>query len=223
MWHEFQYYAARGYGVVYANPRGSGGSGRTFQRANHQDWGEGPASDVLAAADAALATLPVDPARQVLTGGSYAGYLTAWIVGHTDRFKAAAAQRGVYDLGTFFGEGNAWRLVPNAFGGYPWEDSLAVRPTQGDTLSIREILREQSPLTTVQNIHTPLLIKHGDADRRTGYVQSEMLFRSLVQLGRDVEYARYPGATHELSRAGVPTQRLDRLLRLYEFMARYVE
>ena len=160
---------------------------------------------------------------RVVTGGSYSGYLTAWIVAHTDRFKAAAAQRGVYDLPTFFGEGNAWRLVPNAFGGYPWQDSTVVRATQGDTLSIRDLLREQSPLSYVQNIRTPLLIKHGDADRRTGFVQSEMLFRSLVQLGRDVEYARYPGATHELSRSGVPAQRLDRLLRLYEFMARYVE
>lgn len=224
MWHELQFYAARGYAVVYANPRGSGGYGRTFQRANHQDWGDGPASDVLAATDAALAAMPfADPARQVVTGGSYAGYLTAWIVAHTDRFKAAAAQRGVYDLPTFFGEGNAWRLVPNAFGGYPWQDSTVVRATQGDTLSILDLLREQSPLSYVQNIRTPLLIKHGDADRRTGFVQSEMLFRSLVQLGRDVEYARYPGATHELSRSGVPAQRLDRLLRLYEFMARYVE
>src|SRR5690606_29531139 len=96
MWHEFNYFTSRGYGVVYANPRGSGGYGRDFQAGNYRDWGFGPAADVLAAADIAAALPWVDKDRQVLTGGSYAGYLTAWIVAHDHRFKAAVAQRGVY-------------------------------------------------------------------------------------------------------------------------------
>jgi len=210
MWFEFQFFAARGYAIVFANPRGSGGYGRDFQAANYRDWGKGPASDVLAAAAEATKQSFVDPSRQVVTGGSYGGYLTAWIVGHDHRFKAAVAQRGVYDLLTFFGEGNAWRLVPLAWGGYPWEAGM------------REILTEQSPLTYVADITTPLLIQHGDNDRRTGFVQSEMLLRSLKQLGRDVESVRYPRATHEMSRSGEPKQRLDSLVRYEEFFRRYI-
>ena len=91
--------------------------------ATEQNWGDGPAGDVLAALSDASAARTLGRSRQrlVVTGGSYAGYLTAWIVGHDHRFKAAVAQRGVYDLTTFFGEGNAWQLVPWMFGGYPWD------------------------------------------------------------------------------------------------------
>ncbi len=102
MWHEFQIFCAFGYGVVYSNPRGSSGYGYDFQRANFKDWGDGPMADVMAALDDATAKEPmIDQEHLFLTGGSYAGYLTAWMVGHTDRFKAAAALRGVYDLATF--------------------------------------------------------------------------------------------------------------------------
>ena len=210
MWFEFQFFAAQGYAIVFANPRGSGGYGRAFQAANYRDWGKGPAADVLAAATEAAKLPYVDASRQVITGGSYGGYLTAWIIGHDQRFKAAVAQRGVYELNTFFGEGNAWRLVPLAWGGLPWERG------------IRDILTEQSPLTYVENIKTPLLIQHGDNDRRTGFVQSEMLLKSLKFLGRDVESVRYPRATHEMSRSGEPKQRLDSLVRYEEFFRRYV-
>jgi dipeptidyl aminopeptidase/acylaminoacyl peptidase len=210
MWHEFQFFCSQGYGIVYANPRGSGGYGVDFMKANYRDWGTGPAEDVLAAADVAAKEAWVDTARQVITGGSYAGYLTAWIVGHDDRFKVAFAQRGVYELTTFMGEGNAWRLVPGYFGGYPWEEEAAAS------------MRANSPQSFVQNIHTPLLIKHGENDLRTGVIQSELLYKSLKILGRDVEYVRMPGATHELSRSGNPRQRIDRILRIYEFFERYV-
>lgn len=210
MWHEFQYMCSQGYGIVYANPRGSGGYGVNFQRANMNDWGTGPTEDVLAAATAAAKEPWVDTSRQVITGGSYAGYLTAWIVGHDNRFKAAFAQRGVYDLTTFMGEANAWRLVPNYFGGYPWQAEA------------KKSLDANSPYTFVENIHTPLLIKHGENDLRTGVSQSEMLYKSLKILGRPVEYVRMPGATHELSRSGNVRQRIDRLLRIYEFFERYV-
>lgn len=210
MWHEFQFYAARGYVVLFANPRGSGGYGRDFQRANFKDWGVGPASDVLAAASFIAKEPYVDANRQVLTGGSYGGYLTAWIVGHDHRFKAAVAQRGVYDLATFYGEGNAWFLVPLYWGGYPWQPEVRAR------------LNFESPLTYVDQIKTPLLIQHGDVDFRTGVIQSQILYKSLKQLGRDVEYVRYPRATHELSRSGEPKQRLDTLVRYEEFFRRYI-
>ncbi len=210
MWHEYQIFCSFGYGVVYSNPRGSGGYGYAFQRANYKDWGDGPMGDIMGALDDAAAKYPmIDKDRLFVTGGSYAGYMTAWIVGHTNRFKAAAAERGVYDLSTFFGEGNAYRLVPEEFGGYPWQPET------------RRILDQQSPITYVANITTPLLIIHGSSDNRTGVVQGQMLFRALKQLNRPVEYIRYPGAGHELTRSGPPQQRMDHMLRIIEFFERY--
>ncbi len=210
MWHEFQVLAGRGYGIVYANPRGSGGYGKAFQKGNYRDWGDGPAKDVLAALDKAGEEYDwIDKDQLVLTGGSYAGYLTAWIVGHDHRFKAALTQRGVYELTFFMGEGNAWRLVPNYFG-YPWEEG------------VKEILEYNSPQTYVQNIETPLMIFHGDNDLRTGVRQSELLYKSLKIMGKPVEYIRYPNEGHELSRSGAVHRRLDRIGRIVEFFERYV-
>lgn len=210
MWHEFQYYAAKGYVVVYGNPRGSGGYGAEFLRANINDWGKGPTYDVLTYLDKASADGFIDTARLAVTGGSYAGYLVAWIVGHDQRFKAACSQRGVYDLGTFFGEGNAWRLVPNYFGGYPWETAT------------KAILERESPISYVQNMFTPYIIFHGENDLRTGVIQGEMLYRSLKVLGRTVEYVRHPGGTHELTRSGNNRQRIDQMLRTIEFFERFI-
>lgn len=210
MWHEFQFFCSKGYGVVYCNPRGSGGYGLDFLRGNINDWGTGPTSDVLTALDKTVAEGWADSSRLVVSGGSYAGYLVAWIVGHDHRFKAACSQRGVYDLATFFGEGNAWRLVPNYFGGYPWEEK------------VKAILVRESPITYVQNITTPYIIFHGENDRRTGFVQGEMLYRSLKVLGRPVEYVRHPGATHEITRSGDNRQRMDQMLRTYEFFERWI-
>lgn len=210
MWHEFQFFCGKGYGVIYCNPRGSGGYGLDFLRANVKDWGTGPTSDVLTALDKTVAEGWADTSKLVVSGGSYAGYLVAWIVGHDHRFKAACAQRGVYDLATFFGEGNAWRLVPNYFGGYPWEPA------------VKQLLQHESPITYVQDITTPLIIFHGENDRRTGFVQGEMLYRSLKVLGRPVEYVRHPGATHEITRSGENRQRIDQMLRTYEFFERWV-
>jgi dipeptidyl aminopeptidase/acylaminoacyl peptidase len=211
MWHEFQYYAAKGMGIVYANPRGSGGYGSDFLAANVKDWGAGPTSDVMKALDLTIAEGWADTTQLAVTGGSYAGYLVAWIVGHTNRFKVACAQRGVYELTTFMGEGNAWRLVPNYFGGYPWEKTT------------KAILDRESPYSYVQNIKTPLIIFHGENDLRTGVIQSEMLYKSLKVLGREVEYVRHPGGTHELTRSGNNRQRIDQMLRTYEFFSRYLK
>jgi len=210
MWHEFQLLTSRGYGIVYCNPRGSGGYGFEFKKANYRNWGTGPASDILAACDEAAKLEWVDPDQQVVTGGSYAGYMTAWIVSQDHRFKAAVAQRGVYELSVFFGEGRAWRLVPDHYGGYPWEEGA------------RKFLDANSPQTFVENIKTPLLIIHSDEDQRTGIIQSEYLYKSLKILGRPVEYVRYPGEGHELSRSGDPKRRMDRLNRICEFFERFI-
>jgi dipeptidyl aminopeptidase/acylaminoacyl peptidase len=211
MWHEFQYFCSKGYGVVYCNPRGSGGYGIDFLRGNINDWGAGPTSDVLTALDKTVAEGWADTSKLVVTGGSYAGYLVAWIIAHDHRFKAACSQRGVYDLSTFFGEGNAWRLVPNYFGGYPWEPAAKAN------------LQRESPITYVQNIKTPYIIFHGDNDRRTGFVEGEMLYRSLKVLERPVEYVRHPNASHELTRSGDNRQRIDQMLRTWEFFERYIK
>ncbi len=210
MWHEYQFFCNKGYGVVYCNPRGSGGYGLDFLRANINDWGTGPTSDVLASLDKTVAEGWADTSKLIVTGGSYAGYLVAWIIAHDHRFKAACSQRGVYDLATFFGEGNAWRLVPNYFGGYPWEPAT------------KAILQRESPITYVQNITTPYIIFHGENDRRTGVTQGEMMYRSLKVLGRPVEYVRHPGATHEITRSGNNRQRIDQMLRTYEFFERWI-
>jgi dipeptidyl aminopeptidase/acylaminoacyl peptidase len=210
MWHEFQFFCSKGYGVVYCNPRGSGGYGLDFLRGNVNDWGAGPTSDVMNSLDKTIAAGWADTSKLLITGGSYAGYLVAWIIANDHRFKAACSQRGVYDLSTFFGEGNAWRLVPNYFGGYPWEPEA------------RATLERESPINYVQNIRTPYIIFHGDNDRRTGFVQSEMMYHSLKVLGRPVEYVRHPGGTHELTRSGNNRQRIDQLLRTYEFFERWI-
>ncbi|MEP7266284.1 MAG: S9 family peptidase [Saprospiraceae bacterium] len=210
MWHEFQYYCGKGYVVVYANPRGSGGYGENFMRANIKDWGAGPTSDVLKSLDAAVSLGFIDTAKLAVTGGSYAGYLIAWIISHDNRFKAACSQRGVYDLTTFFGEGNAWRLVPMYFGGYPWQPEVL------------KILEHESPITYVQNINTPYLMFHGENDLRTGVIQGEQMYKSLKVMGKSVEYVRHPGATHEITRSGNNRQRIDQMLRAWEFFDRFI-
>jgi dipeptidyl aminopeptidase/acylaminoacyl peptidase len=212
MWHEYQLENSWGYGVVYSNPRGSGGYGDKFKRANFKDWGTSPAGDILASLDEAMNSHSwIDKDQLFVEGGSYAGYMVAWIVSHDNRFKAANAQRGVYDLTTFMGEGNAWRLVPDHFGGFPWEKET------------KQLLDFNSPLTYVNNINTPLLIIHGDQDLRTGVIQSETLYKSLKILNKPVEYIRYPKEGHELTRSGNPGRMMDHMLRVIEFFERYAK
>lgn len=211
MWHEFQMQVGWGYGLVFCNPRGSGGYGEEFKRGNYKNWGTGPANDILAALDEATSKHSwIDKDQYFVTGGSYAGYMVAWLVSQDQRFKAANCQRGVYDLTTFMGEGNAWRLVPDYFG-YPWEEGA------------QKLLDANSPYSYVDKINTPLLIMHSDKDLRTGVIQSEMLYKSLKILNKPVEYIRYPDEGHELSRSGNPLRMMDRLVRIIEFFERYAK
>ncbi|WP_166333960.1 S9 family peptidase [Sphingobacterium chungjuense] len=209
MWHEYQYFVAKGYGVLYGNPRGSNGYGEAFLQANYRDWGKGPSSDVFAAVDTVVSQGWVDRNNLYVTGGSYGAFLTAWIIAHDSRFRAASSQRGVYDLYTFFGSGNVWPMLKRYFGGFPWEDG------------IKEVLEEQSPITYATQIRTPLLIFHGENDNRTGPTQSDYLYKELKYLGRDVEYVRHPDADHEITRSGNVAQRIDQMLRTYEFFERF--
>ena len=212
MWHEYQLENSWGYGLVYCNPRGSGGYGDKFKKANFKDWGKSPAGDILGSLEDAVGKNSwIDKDQLFVEGGSYAGYMVAWLISHDNRFKAANAQRGVYDLTTFMGEGNAWSLVPNDFGGYPWQKET------------KALLDANSPYSYVDKINTPLLIIHGDQDLRTGVVQSEMLFKSLKVLNKPVEYIRYPKEGHELTRSGNPGRMMDHMLRVIEFFERYAK
>jgi dipeptidyl aminopeptidase/acylaminoacyl peptidase len=210
MWLEYQMLAGAGYTVFLSNPRGSSGYGNEGLRAIHRNWGTPPAQDVLIGADSVIARGLADPARQVITGGSYAGYLTTWIIAHEaqQRFKAAVAQRGVYDLGIWYGSSNTWQLFEGEFGTRPWEDP--------------EITRAQSPLTYVNDIRTPLLLLHADTDFRATIASAEALYRALTVLGRPVEFVRYPREGHELTRSGEPGHRIDHMLRILEFFERHV-
>lgn len=210
MWLEYQMLAGAGYTVFFSNPRGSGGYGLEGLRSIHRNWGTPPARDILTGADSVLGRGLADPRRQFVTGGSYAGYMTAWLIAREapERFRAAVAARGVYDLQTWYGSSNTWRLLEGEFGVRPWEDPV--------------IMREQSPLTYVANIRTPLLLLHADTDFRTTVAGAEALYRALKVLGRDVEFVRYPREGHELTRAGEPKHRVDHMLRTLEYFERYL-
>ncbi|MGH7481817.1 MAG: S9 family peptidase, partial [Longimicrobiales bacterium] len=168
MWLEYQLLAGAGYTVFFSNPRGSGGYGDAWMRAIYRDWGDLPMNDVLAGADAVLARGWADPDRQVVTGGSYAGYLTAWVIGRTDRFDAAVTQRGVYDMLGWYGGSNTWRLFEGEFGTFPWREPM--------------LAFEASPIALVENVTTPLLIIHGEQDFRTTIATAEIYYRALKVL-----------------------------------------
>lgn len=233
-WFERQYLASRGFGIVEVLPRGSDGYGTRFRRANNQNWGPGPAQDVLAVADSAAALPWTDASQQAVTGASYGGTLATWLLGMTDRFDAAAALNGLSDLPTLLDTGRAWRVVPREFGGYPWEEarplptgppilSVGPLPSFDRTASPGNALYHNSPLTQADQIDTPLLLMQGGADRRVGPSQSERLYKRLKILERPVEYVRYPGVGHDVSASATPRQRLDRLVRTYEFLARFLD
>jgi dipeptidyl aminopeptidase/acylaminoacyl peptidase len=207
--HEFQLMAARGYVVVYTNPRGSQGYGEAFTRYTHMAWGEKDMPDVMAAVDYIIGQGYVDASRIGVTGGSYGGYMTLWIIGHTNRFKAAVTQRCVSNLFSFFGTSDiGWTFGAYEFGGTPWD--------------ARERLLKYSPITYVEDMVTPLLIVHSEQDFRCPIEQSEQVFISLKKLGRDVEFVRIPDENHNLSRSGKPKHRIERLEHIIGWFDRYL-
>ncbi len=196
---EFQILAANGIGVYYANPRGSQGYGQDFNDANHRDWGPGPMRDVLAGIDALVADGLADPDRLGVTGGSYGGYLTNWMIGHDDRFRAAMTCRSVSDMSMLFLTGDIsggdWSMLE--FDATPWSDPA--------------YFREISPISYAEAIRTPLLIQHAEHDLRTTVGQAEALFTVLRTLRRPVRLLRVPEETHELTRSGAPFRRVENL------------
>ncbi|HEY3524377.1 MAG TPA: S9 family peptidase, partial [Candidatus Limnocylindrales bacterium] len=207
---EFQVLAASGMSVWYSNPRGSEGYGQDFAAANFRDWGEGPTRDVLAGVDALVADGLADPQRLGLTGGSYGGYLTNWIVGHDQRFRAALTERSVVDLAALILTGDlaGGEFGPLEFGAQPWDDP--------------DIFREQSPLTYAANIRTPLLIQHAENDLRCTIAQAEMLFAVLRSLKRPVRLMRVPDETHELTRSGTPFRRVENLVQVRDWFRHFL-
>ncbi|GAC1488164.1 MAG: S9 family peptidase [Candidatus Limnocylindrales bacterium] len=203
--HEFQVLASRGYAVLYTNPRGSHAYGERFVEACIGDWGGKDHEDLMAGLDHILALGWVDPSRLYVTGGSYGGFMTNWIVGHTDRFKAAVTQRSISNNISAFGTSD--------IGWHFWEDEM------GDATPWRDAhkLVERSPLTHVTGIHTPLLILHAENDRRCPIEQAEQLFVALQVLGREATFVRYPTDTHELTRSGKPTNRIDHCRRIVDW------
>lgn len=210
MWLEFQSLAGAGYTVFFANPRGSGGYGDAFLQAIHQNWGTPPARDILIGLDSVIARGLGDPAKQVVTGGSYAGYMTAWLIAKEspDRFRAAVSQRGVYDLTTWWGASNTWRLFEGEFGGRPWEQP--------------ELARTQSPLTYVANVKTPLLMLHGASDYRTTVAGAFAFYRGMRQGPTEVQMVLYPREGHEVTRSGEPAHRVDHMLRIVDWFERHI-
>jgi dipeptidyl aminopeptidase/acylaminoacyl peptidase len=207
---EFQVLAGSGISVFYCNPRGSEGYGEAFAAANHRDWGTGPAGDVLAGVDALVAEGLADPDRLGVTGGSYGGYLTTWIVGHDDRFRAAITCRSVSDLAMLFLTGDissAW-FCQLEFGVRPWEDD--------------GILRDQSPINYASRIRTPLLIQHSENDIRATVGQAEALFTVMRTLRRPVRLMRVPEENHELTRSGTPFRRIENLIQVRDWFDHFL-
>lgn len=198
--HEIQWLAAKGYVVAYANPRGSTGYGLDFRRCIVNDWGNLDYADVRAVADWLFARPFVDRRRVGVTGGSYGGFMTNWIVGHETRFRAAVTQRSVTNFESMFGTSDFGYLIIGQMGASPW--------------SRHEKLRRMSPLTYADRIRTPLLIEHEEQDHRCSIEQAEQLFAALKLLGREVEFLRFEGESHGLSRGGRPQNRAERLRRL---------
>uniref|UniRef100_UPI00404AB6D6 S9 family peptidase n=1 Tax=Candidatus Roseilinea sp. TaxID=2838777 RepID=UPI00404AB6D6 len=207
MWHEWQLLAQHGYVVFFCNPRGADGYGEAFLAGNHRDWGDGPMRDILKGVDALVARGFIDPQRLVVTGGSYGGYMTAWIVGHDHRFAAAVAQRGVYNLISMRGTCDIAYFTDWHFAVTPFDDV--------------EFLWRQSPLAYAPQMQTPLLLEHSELDFRVPIEQAEQLFQALKYLKKPVELVRWPREGHELSRSGEPKHRIERLRRIVDWFERY--
>jgi len=208
--HEFQLLAAEGFGVVYCNPRGSQGYGQTFTAGTRHDWGGKDYEDLMCAADRALALFDwVDPDRLGVAGGSYGGFMTNWVVGHTQRFKAAVTMRGISNAYSQWGTSDlAYQKGFWEYPGDPWE-------SPGFYL-------ERSPITYVRQMRTPLLILHSENDLRCPIEQAEQLFVALKKQGTPTLFVRFAGESHDLSRNGQPKHRLERLRHILAWLDKYL-
>lgn len=208
--HEFQVYAARGWAVFYTNPRGSTGYGQKFERGIEGEWGGKDYVDVMSGVEAVLQKHPwIDRERLGVTGGSYGGFLTNWIVGHTNVFKAAVTLRSisnfVSDEGTRDG---AYGHTPD-FG--------------GDLFERFDFYWERSPLKYAKNVRTPTLILHADNDLRVPLEQAEQWFRALRHFGATAELVVFPRENHNLTRTGEPRHLVESLNWQTYWFERYLD
>ncbi|WP_010290238.1 S9 family peptidase [Kurthia massiliensis] len=207
--HEMQLLAAQGYGVVYVNPRGSHGYSQSFVNGCRNDYGGGDYRDLMAAVDEVIQENEwIDETRLGVTGGSYGGFMTNWIVSHTDRFKAAVTQRSISNWISFFGVSDI---------GYCFTEwQIGVDMTNPTTLW------EHSPLKYADQVQTPLLILHSEQDDRCPIEQAEQLYVTLKSLGKETKFVRFPRANHDLSRTGLPNLRQARLSQITDWFVKYL-
>ena len=213
---ETQVYAGGGYAVLYANPRGSSGYPEEWARAIMgpgelgPGWGTVDYEDLMGVVDTALERFDfIDPERLGVLGGSYGGYMTSWIVSHTNRFKAAISERAVNNLVSMYGSSD----VGWVFKGYHGE---FVHDAVDRYLEI-------SPWTYAKQIETPLLILHSEQDLRCNVEQAEVMFTTLRLLQKEVELVRFPGESHELTRSGNPVHRVQRFELVLEWFDRFLK
>jgi dipeptidyl aminopeptidase/acylaminoacyl peptidase len=214
---EVQVYAGAGYCVLFANPRGGSGYSEEWGRAIRgpggdagPGWGTVDYEDLMGVVDTALERFPfLDGERLGVLGGSYGGFMTSWIVGHTKRFKAALSERAVNHLVSAFGSSDIFWVFERQFGGPMWQN-------------VDDWLR-MSPATYAPEIETPLLVVHSENDLRCNVEQGEHLFTLLRLLGKEVEMLRFPAESHELSRSGSPVHRVQRFEAILEWFGRYLE
>jgi dipeptidyl aminopeptidase/acylaminoacyl peptidase len=209
MWHEWQFHAARGYTVFYCNPRGSEGYGEAFIRSLHAAWGDVAFADLMAGIDALHEKGFVDARRMAVTGGSYGGYMTAWVVSHTDRFAVAVSQRGVYNLLTEYSTSDIPTFIEEELGVTAWQDP--------------QTLWNHSPLAHAHNIKTPLLIIHSENDYRVPIAEAEQLFTFVRRTGGTVQMVRFPRDGHEMTRAGEPEHRVSSLTHMIDWFDKYCQ
>ncbi|WP_408010570.1 prolyl oligopeptidase family serine peptidase [Pseudalkalibacillus sp. A8] len=197
--HEFQVLTSKEYTVLYLNPRGGHGYGQTFVNACCGDYGGGDYEDLMAGVDHALESYEwIDPEQLFVTGGSYGGFMTNWIVGNTNRFKAAVTQRSICNWHSFYGVSDIGYFFTQ------WEIGAHMEDDP-------EKLWHHSPIRLVKQIETPLLILHGERDYRCPIEQAEQLFVALKQQNKTTRFVRFPDADHNLSRSGDPVMRVARL------------
>ncbi len=208
--HEFYYLASHGYVVYFSNPRGGRGYGEEHAKGIYGDWGGVDYADLMAWADYMEKQPYIDPQRMGVTGGSYGGYMTVWIIGHTRRFKAAATQRCVSNFVSMWGSSDF---------NWTFETELANKPPFEDL----ENYWKHSPIAYIGNAATPTLVLHNEFDLRCPIEQGEQVFVALKKLGVDAEMVRFPDEFHGLSRAGRTDRRMSRLNHILRWFDRYLK
>jgi dipeptidyl aminopeptidase/acylaminoacyl peptidase len=208
---ELQFLAGKGYNVVFSDPRGSVGFGYDFEAALTKSYGDAMFEDVQAVMDQAVKRPDVDATRLGVSGGSYGGYATLWVISHTDRYKTAIAERVVNNL-----------VTENLGADFASKTGLGGFANWGNPWDPQSLWFTQSPINFVQSVHTPLLILHSEEDTRTPSDQTITEFSALKILGQKVTFIDVPGENHDLSRTGAPIHRVERLNVLANWMNSYL-